>query len=281
MNKLAHGRWIWGVALLLGLMAPGCDDDSTAPEEPGTLRMHLIDAPALVDSVEALTLVLSDVRVHASAEAEGEDEGGWIDLMTDTLEVEERTFDLLELVNGVDAVLGETELAPGTYTQIRLIIEEATLTRAGTTHPLSIPSGMQTGLKLIEPFEIVSNEITNLTLDFDAGRSVRETPPGSGDYRLQPTIRVIQDVLSGSISGTVLPLDVGAQVLAVSTDSGDTVTTTFVDALDGGYQLSGLLAGEYDVTAVASGFQDSTAAAIAVVADETTSGVDFELQPTP
>lgn len=279
MHASVPGRWILILAMTLGLATVGCSDDSTAPEDPGTLRVRLIDAPALIDSVEALTLVLSDVRVHESGEAE--DEGGWIDLMPDTLEVEERTFDLLELVNGVDAVLGETELAPGTYTQIRLVIEEATITVAETTYPLTIPSGMQSGLKLISPFEISSNQLTLLTLDFDAGRSVVETPAGSRVFKLKPTIRVLQDDLTGEITGTVLPLDIGAQVLAVAPASGDTVTTTFVDALDGGYLLPSLSPGDYDVIATAPGYQDSTVSGIGVAVDSTTSGVDFQLLATP
>lgn len=263
--------------LLVGLAACSNDDDART----GTLRLSMVDAPGDIEGLEAITLVLDGVRIHASGNAESEDSGGWIDLMPDGLTEAERTYDLLQLVNGVEAVLGETELAVGTYTQIRLLIETATITIDGTTSPLTIPSGMQSGLKLIEPFTIRSDELTALTLDFDAARSLHETPPGSGDYMLRPVVRVISDVLSGAITGTVTPLGIGATVMALHPASGDTVTTTFASLTDGGYELAALLAGTYHVAASAPGYVAEIDSNVTVQAQVLTPNIDFELEAVP
>jgi hypothetical protein len=267
--------FLLGLVLLSGLAA--CGDDDAAGT--GTLRISMIDAPGNIEGLEAITLVLSGVRIHASENAEGGQSGGWMDVMPDSLSEAERTFDLLELVNGVEAVLGEVVLEAGQYTQIRLMIESATITISGETSPLFIPSGMQSGLKLIHPFTIRTNEVTALTLDFDAARSVYEAPPASGNYRLKPTVRVVQNGLSGSITGTVTPLAIDAMVAAIHPASGDTVTTTFVSLANGGYELGALLPGNYHVAASAPGYVAAVDSNVAVQAATVTPDVDFVLEP--
>ncbi|GAH84166.1 unnamed protein product [marine sediment metagenome] len=54
--------------------------------------------------------------------------------------------------------------------------------------PLVIPSFYETGIKLIHPFEIIEGETTELTIDFDAEKSVVKTD--DGEYELKPVIKV-------------------------------------------------------------------------------------------
>ncbi|GAG24199.1 unnamed protein product, partial [marine sediment metagenome] len=54
---------------------------------------------------------------------------------------------------------------------------------------VEIPSVYQTGLKLIHPFEIIAGEITELTIDFDAEKSIIKT--GNGSYKLMPVIKIV------------------------------------------------------------------------------------------
>ncbi len=264
-------------AVLLSIS--GCSDSNEPDTGPGTLRMRLVDMPQCVEGLEHLYLVLEDVRVHRDAEGEDGDEG-WTSVLPDTLDLEERTVDLLELVNGVDYLLGEEDLPSGSYTQIRLVLEDSWIVIDGDSLDLKVPSGEQSGLKLIHGFTVDPGQLTELTLDWDACRSLIATPPGSDNWKLKPTIRVIETVVSGSISGTVTPLDIGSAVMAVSADLADTAITQ-VDPVSGGYLLQALSTGLWDLTAFAPGYQDSTVTGIVVEVGVENGGNDFELQLQP
>lgn len=271
-----------GLGVLMTMVALVSCSDTTEPvadEGTGTLRMLLVDAPADMAAVESLEIVFEEVLVHKGSEEEEEEGGGWVTVLHDTLPVGQRTFELLDLVNGVFATLGEVELEAGVYTQVRIIIESATLIVDGEVQDLRIPSGSQSGIKLTGTFTIDPNVITELVVDFDVAQSLHETPPGSGKYILRPTIRIVQNTLSGTISGIVTPIDIGAVIIALDPATADTVTTTLVDTLSGEYVLQALLAGTYDVLAVANGYADSTRVGISVTAGEDTPNVDFELVP--
>ena len=70
-------------------------------------------------------------------------------------------------------------------------------------HPLFIPSGNQTGLKLIRGFTIGAGSTHNFTIDFDLRKSVIH-PPGLGDpYLLKPVLRMVNNLEVGTIDGTV------------------------------------------------------------------------------
>ena len=75
----------------------------------------------------------------------------------------------------------------------------------GSVHPLFIPSGNQTGLKLIRGFIIGAGSTHNFTIDFDLRKSVVH-PPGLGDpYLLKPVLRLVNNLEVGTIDGTVAP----------------------------------------------------------------------------
>ncbi len=192
------------IAVMVGasvaLAACSSDDEGT-----GSLEVRLSDmstvAPGLsalaaaselhVTGVEAITVTFSRVEVHSSANA-GDNDAGWLEVLDSSISVAERTFDLLLVASGNFEVLGLTTLAAGRYQQVRIVIEDATITINGETSPLSISSGAQTGLKLNHNFTIVDGQETNLTLDFDAEQSVKEQPAGSGNFSMKPVIGVVQ-----------------------------------------------------------------------------------------
>ncbi len=264
------------MAFIIGIAA--CSD-STDSSDTGTLRLTMVDAPLPIEGVEAIDIIFSSVLVHKTSSAEISD-GNWIVLMDDQLPVEDRNFNLLELINGNFAVVGEVELDEGHYSQIRIIIESATITVDGVTSDLFIMSGEQSGVKLVKAFTIEPNTITELMVDFDAGQSVWESPLGSGDYRLQPTLRVEAIIVSGSISGTVTPLKIDAMVIAYETGTDVVVTSTYVDTTDGSYVLIPLVEGTYDLEAVATGYDSENESGVSVTAQLDNSGHDFVLTPT-
>lgn len=275
-------RLIFTAGAVLLLVMGGfisCSETTSTDTETGTLRMIMVDAPADLEGVESLEIVFDRVMVHRGICQDEDSTDGWITVLCDTLLVEQRTFDLLELVNGDFGILCEDDLEAGAYTQIRIIIESATLVVDGEPQTLFIPSGEQSGIKLVGGFKVDPGVITELTLDFDVAKSLHEAPPGSGRYILRPTIRLVQTTLSGTISGTVLPAGIGAVIYALDPSTVDTVASTLADPITGDYVLQALLAGIYDVRASAVGYADSTRTGIAVTAGVNTPDVDFELIP--
>ncbi|MFZ3385462.1 MAG: DUF4382 domain-containing protein [Candidatus Methanoperedens sp.] len=168
--------------LAIGIVAlSGCVQSQS---ETGTLVMKITDAPANL-SIEKALVSISDVEVHLAGtneDANATNESGWF-----TVVKEEKTFDLIK-IKDVKELLGNSELNAGKYTQIRLNINKALVTINGTEHTLAIPSKT---IKLIKPFDIVKNQTTTLTLDFDAQESIKSA--GKDKYVMNPTIKVIQE----------------------------------------------------------------------------------------
>ena len=136
----------------------------------------------------------------------------------------------------------------------------------GSSHSLDVPSGAKTGIKLVCQFTIEEDKLYELLLDFDAQRSIVET--GSGKYLLKPTIRTIPLVISGTMSGKVLPLDTEALISVYTADS-DTVGTASADPSDGTFFVNAIPEGTYLV-----GIDDKTA----TYKNEILSGVEVTAQ---
>ena len=186
---------------------PACSDEEagTGSQALGSLEVRLADisttTPGLsalaagselqVAGVEAITVIFSRVEVHSSANA-GNNDAGWVEVLDSSLSVAQRSFNLLEVASGNFEVLGLTTLAAGTYQQVRIVIEDATITINNVQLPLAISSGSQSGLKLNHTFIVVDGLPTILTLDFDAELSLKEEPSGSGNFSLKPVIGVVQ-----------------------------------------------------------------------------------------
>jgi hypothetical protein len=243
------------VILGIGLILTGCSDSGTSPKEPGQLRLYLVDSPAAYNQVN---IAVSRVEVHL---ADVDSASGWM-VVNDSAE----TYDLLQLRNGANAILGDEMLPAGKYTQIRLMIGiGSTIVVDGVTYPLEIPS--TTGVKLNHPFTIESGALYLLTLDFDADKSIVQT--GIGQYKLQPVIRVIANVISGSISGIISPASAQA---VIRTEVGIDTVAAYADTLSGAFSLVALPAGIYDlaITPTDTMYVDTIVADIPVIIQQDT-----------
>lgn len=244
-------------SLLIAVVFFGCSDDSTGPATAnGSLKMYLVDSPSSFDSV---IVFVSRVEVHKSG---SDDDSGWF-IINNTL----RSFDLLQLRNGASAVLGDSILASGDYTQIRLILADGNyVIDNGVKHDLIVPSGSQTGIKLNHGFTIEPNTLYELMLDFNVDKSIHIT--GNGQYMLKPVIRCMSMITSGTISGQVLPLD--AQAIVFTTIGSDTVTT-YPDS-SGFFKLMALPQGTYNVeiNPVNSAFKDTVITDVNVLPNQHT-----------
>ncbi len=150
----------------------------------GTLTMKITDAPPKLN-IEKAVVTLSKIQVHKAGGAD-EDPNATMEAGWHTVVEESKTFDLIE-IKGVKEMLGTADLEAGKYTQVRLSLDSAKVTIDGTEHDLNVPSDK---LKLTKGFDIVADQETVLTLDFDAAESIH----AAGDkYQLKPTIKIIQE----------------------------------------------------------------------------------------
>jgi hypothetical protein len=138
--------------------APSTATPTTAAPTVGTIDVRVTDQAN--GEITAIVITASDLKVN---QASGESDGAWL-----TIVEGEHTFDLLQVV-GKEQSLGLTELAPGTYNQIRMEIQSVVITRDGEEIEGEVPSSV---LRIVRPFDVVAGEATILTFDFNADRSV-------------------------------------------------------------------------------------------------------------
>jgi hypothetical protein len=218
MKALKLSAWIiLSLSILIftacgGGGSSGGGGGSSGGGETGTVSVGLTDSAN--GKYLAIYITIDEVQVNKK-DSSSNGNSGWKTVATPM-----KTYNLLKLVNGVTEILGENELEVGTYHQIRLIIgktAESENNIDGVPHPyanyvvlnngdgsyvpLKIPSGYQTGVKLVHNFEVEDDGFVELVLDFEACKSVVET--GSGKYILKPTIKVIEPAQKSLVYGEV------------------------------------------------------------------------------
>jgi len=191
----------------------GGGDTTTATTTPtysstGTLSLSMTDAPPKLEKD------VTEVNIAVIA-IEYNYEGNW----TAAEGFEPQTFNLLDLQNGKSLHLGDLILPAGHYSEIRFILAapkegakdsevkanpDCNITFSdGTSVPLFVPSGAQSGYKGKGAFEITANAKIAVTADFDVHKAI-VVAGNSGKYLLKPTIRLVVTELSGMINGTVV-----------------------------------------------------------------------------
>ena len=253
-------------AALLTLGAWGCSK-STSPGF-GTISLKLTDAPG---DIQEVNLKIIQVSAHLGSEGgETDSTDGWQVLRADPLDV-----DLLTLRNGAFTTLAVAKVPAGHYTQVRLkLADGSNVVIDGVTYPLTVPSGMQSGYKLVGEFDVPTNGLVDLALDFDAARSVVLT--GSGKYILKPTVRVLPFSTAGSITGHVSPDSVSTSVYAIQAP--DTVGSAVTSG--GAFTISVLPAGTYSLAFHPSeAYRDTTIGGVVVTSGATTNVGTVQLTP--
>lgn len=179
-----------GMALAVGLVS-GCGNGSTGVEDAGRMTVLLTDAPFPFDLVAEANVVIERVDVVGEFGVETIAEG-------------EQTFNLLDLQNGVTAQLATASLPEGPIEQIRLIVSEASVVLIDeTTFDLVVPSGAQTGIKILTPnVEVSAGAETTTTLDMDVSDSFivqgdPDTPAGIQGFIFTPVVRIAGSVTEG------------------------------------------------------------------------------------
>jgi hypothetical protein len=252
---------------------------------PATVNVAVSD-PATCSGPQGpfshIYVTITDVQINASSSA-GDNDSGWIDL-TPSLQQNPQQVDLLGQANNKCflALLGSaTDLQPGSYQQIRIILASnsttftsnpcgssancVVLSGDSTPQPLLLSSESKTGLK-IPPgqiaggqFVIAAGETKDLDIDFNACASI--VTEGNGRFRLKPVLHAGEvSLTSSSINGKIVDSVTGKSISGGNTvvaleqkdSSGiDRVIMETVPDASGAFVFCPVAAGTYDVVAVA------------------------------
>jgi hypothetical protein len=234
----------------------------------GTVSVSLTDSTT--DEYLAVYVTVADVQICKNDTEDSSDDCNWKPLEIENDEpLPNRTYNLLKLVNGVTEAIGSNDFSEGIYHQIRLIIgdtPELENNLLGEPHPfanylilkdgsntieqLKIPSGFQTGIKIVHQFEVLDGETKELVLDFDAGRSVVKAG-NSGKYILKPTIKVFEmagkiDVYGEVTDDSETPDEIGNATVSAQISDGLSATVIRSTITDDGATTENSLLEEGD-----------------------------------
>ena len=245
----------------------GCEKDRNT----GTLKLSITDAPLDSEGISGVFITITDIQYHIKGnnfESFPDFEGP-------------KVFNLLELTHGVSELLGELEMEAGAYTQLRFLLDAPAFGmdapanpgcylefEDGTTQPLFVPSGAQTGYKGIGTFTVPVNGTVEVTADFDVRKSVVEAG-ASGMFILKPTIRLVVDNQAGKIVGSVTHIPDGKGIVIYAYEGGTysadeaneppIETPRFPNAVssdlvneNGNYHIDFLAPGSYDLVVAAT-----------------------------
>jgi hypothetical protein len=234
MEKMGIRKTVYGLTVLLfaflAVSVTSCNDNDNAANK-ARVEVRLTDAPG---EYEAVNVDIQDVQVNST---DGDD-SGW-----QSLDIKKGVYDLKQLTNGVDTLLGSAELPVGKIAQLRLILGTNNSVKiGGQSFPLTTPSAQQSGLKIQINQELKAGITYKILLDFDAALSV--VARGNGGFNLKPVIRSVTQALDGAIKGSVHPANANPPVFAIT--GTDTISTS-VDTTSGAFLVKGLQAGSYRV----------------------------------
>jgi len=173
----------------------------------------------------------------------------------------------------------------GHYTQVRLVLvpnsganvaNSIVLENTVTEIPIDTPSAVQSGIKLIHPFNVQGNERTDLLLDFDACKSI--VTRGNGTYLLKPVIKVIPTVLNG-IRGVIAPALLASHVVVSAQSNGEVIHSTAPNPLTGEFFLARLDPGAYDLVVTADAHATAVIKAVPVTTSSSIAIASTVAQP--
>ena len=287
--------------LVLGIWS--CErqnDDLLLNQKEGKVTIKLTDAPFPSSEVAEANVTISSIalkkRVHElgtdSQTGEGIDSSYFVVMEKDT------TINLLDLANGITALLAEEVIPEGEYNQIRMIVTDAEIVlNDGQTFDLKIPSGSTSGIKiLIKPSLLITpGDDSELLLDFDVSRSFiaqgnyhsKGSGKGKGHWNeingflFKPVIRAVNQVQTGQVSGQVTSAAgdslAGATIYLLA---GEDTISSAISSEVGYYAIIGVPEGTYSLDCALDGYITGTYPNVVVKAGKI-SERNFVLETVP
>ena len=164
----------------------------------GSLSLALTDAP--VDGVDQVVVEFTGVTLKPQG-------GTAVDVTFD----QPVSVDLKALHSGNTGLLLDGEIVPaGRYEWIRLavnaefdsVLDSYVMEDGGGQVELWVPSGANSGLKLVSGFTVVAGGASSFVIDWNLREGLVQSP-GQPGYKLQPALRITDMQEYGTIEGTV------------------------------------------------------------------------------
>jgi len=180
-------------AIALGLSA--CGGGGAA--DTGQMKLAVADAP--VDGAQAVVVKFTGVELTGNG-------GNPVQITF----AQPKSIDLLNQTGTASAVLFDQPIPAGSYGQIRVMVvadgdpSNSYITLSdGTMHGLRVPSGFETGLKLVSGFTVPSSGVVDYSIDFDLRKAIT-CPTGQAPVcTLKPTEKLVDNTTVGNIQGVV------------------------------------------------------------------------------
>jgi len=227
------------MAALALLLLTACGGGSGTSGDTGRLSLYVTDAP--VDSAEKVVVAFTGVQLKPAdgepirrSVCENDNSPGCENGM--------RKIDLLQLTGDESAALLEDEVLPaGRYEWIRLEVltsqtsaENSFIVIDGTARPLWVPSGDQTGLKLVRGFTVPASGVASFTIDFDLRKSIANPQgPFADTYFLRPALRLVDNSLTGHLKGEVAADLIEGEACLGTESPGSGIVIVYVFEADG------------------------------------------------
>ncbi|HET19775.1 MAG TPA: DUF4382 domain-containing protein, partial [Chromatiales bacterium] len=180
----------------------------TASTGSGIISIAVQDAP--VDGAVAVNITFSQIDLHGPEGTQSH----VLDSDPTTEGNQPYTVNLMDYQGtGRLQLLDGVTVPAGDYQWMRLYVDEAEIvfdtaintydpaSPTAVAYPLYISSNAQTGLKLNRGFTVADGGATDFTIEFDLRKSVHQE--GTGDYKMRPTLRLVDNPQAGNIAGNV------------------------------------------------------------------------------
>jgi hypothetical protein len=161
----------------------------------GQMQLAVADAP--VDGAQSVVVKFTGIELTG-------DSGGPVDITF----ASPKSIDLLKQSGTASAVLFNQPIPAGSYGQIRLMVmadgdptNSYVMLSDGTMHGLQVPSGSETGLKLVSGFTVPATGVVDYTIDFDLRQAITCPPGQSPACVLKPVERLVDNTMVGNIQG--------------------------------------------------------------------------------
>jgi hypothetical protein len=241
------------------------------PVQLGLLNVGLVDAAKC--ELGQVNVTINKVRLHPSSSATDTDPG-WTDIVVPS----GSKINLFNISDGLlDRKLGQIQLPVGQYGQMRLVLAENnalspksnSVVAAGAMNeePLDVPGATVAGIKINSTFNVKADVPTELTVDFDACRSV--VTRSNGTYLFKPVVNAVHMAVSGTIVGVVDPTLAGLHPVVTAQQDGVVIKVATPDAA-GKFTLGPINEGNYDVVVTADGRASNIIGGVPVTAENET-----------
>lgn len=289
MKKLIKNGLMFFAGILI-LTTSCTKNDSEEMGGKGTLSVLLTDAPFPSNLVDQTIVTIDKIEIRSTLALTGTTSSTLSDnesQFTTLYEGDGKTFDLLDLQNGITAELANVDLEPGSYDLIRMHVAKAEVVlKTGTSYDMKIPSGSTSGIKIkiIPELLIESGVESTILLDFDVSKSFvvqgnPKTPAGIKGFLFKPTLRAMCQQFTGGISGKVTE-NTGTSTATTTTTAiagatieiyrADTIYSSAQTNAAGAYALVGLPALNYKLVCSKDGYTSVTINEVVVKTKEIT-----------